>query len=138
MTTVYATKWGRGFHESPDCRSLGLAQMLSDWDCPEGNCSHRHAQTHATEEFAPWEALSLGKWPCRTCWPEGFESGSCADDFGHRPVEEGADFPTPRVVCLWCTVWTSWPDVDLKVGRRVAWPCTSARILGLAPREEIS
>lgn len=134
---VFATRWGRRFHQNPGCKKLEIAQLLSDWDCGYDYCTHRHPQTHSAQEFSLAEALESGRWPCRSCWPTGLELGANSEDFGHRPVDEYYDVPNvSRIVCARCTTWTRWSDVKVWAGFRVAWPCTSARVLGLVTRKE--
>ena len=60
--------------------------------------------------------------------------------FGHRPVDEYEGTPegergVSRIVCARCVRWTNWEDVGVSAGQRVGWPCMSAVVLGLVPRE---
>lgn len=63
------------------------------------------------------------------------------ETFGHEPVDEYAGTPegergVSRIVCARCMTWKRWSDVGLNCGSRVSWPCTSALVLGLVPRNE--
>jgi hypothetical protein len=50
------------------------------------------------------------------------------DDFGHEPMDVITNGELRGTVCVRCAVWS--PDFHY-----VAWPCMSALVLGLAPRE---
>jgi len=52
--------------------------------------------------------------------------------YGHEPVDQYADHDTlTRIVCARCVTWTHWRDVGMSAGVQVAWPCGTARLLGL-------
>ena len=57
-----------------------------------------------------------------------------SDDFGHRPVEVGGTWPNRAIVCARCQ--TRAPKLGPCRAHQlyVRWPCTSAVVLGLAPR----
>lgn len=132
--TVVTTKGGTKYHYSPHCQALVTAQLLSDWDCWEDDCrGHRHPETHAIERMYAEEAAMEGKLPCLNCVP-AFLHIFVMRDFGHRPINEYASGEAVRIVCARCVHWTRWTDVSLCVGRRIAWPCTSAIVLGIVPR----
>ncbi|MFG3585063.1 hypothetical protein [Streptomyces sp. NPDC047990] len=53
------------------------------------------------------------------------------EDFGHEPMNIITNGKLRAVVCARCVVWDhGFNDV--------AWPCTSAIVLGLVPRKEPS
>jgi hypothetical protein len=110
------------------------------------------------------EALGAGKTPCHACIPgsdAALAVSSCEEDFGHQP--EWADVGTCRMpncqcpshedreVCARCIItryksyWATCFDEHgnehriygswLTARQPVTWPCTTAVILGLAPRE---
>lgn len=127
---VYASAGGTRYHATEDCRALRSGQDLSDWDCWDDYCHHDHPQPRATRETTAIEALGAGKMPCRVCLPgqtPAWYRSSSEDDFGHEPFEyDGVD------ICQRCYTERS--------GLRdtVLWPCTTAVILGLAPREVVA
>jgi hypothetical protein len=133
--TVYTTLAGERFHFDRECRALNAGQMLNDWDCGD-YCNHQHPQEHPKRTRSNLGATLLGYTACRVCVPRAFALPATGGTYGHEPVDEYADTPfrTERIVCARCTRWTRWPDVGLSVGQRVAWPCTSALVLGLVPR----
>lgn len=65
-----------------------------------------------------------------------------ADDFGHEPMDVITNGKLRAVVCARCrivrNVW--WPNGGCYVAdiRDVEWPCTSAIVLGLVSREEVT
>lgn len=130
---VHFTVGGTVYHTTPTCRALESGQALNDWDCAEFPCDHGHA---VQRQPLP-EALNRGKLPCVTCVPTNLRAFPplYGQTFGHRPFNEYTKPGASRIVCARCMIWTRWSDVGLSVGVRVAWPCTTAVILGLAVRE---
>jgi hypothetical protein len=133
--TVFTTPAPR-FHETPLCPARISAQLLNDWDCDCSDlCGHRSPVIHAVREIPLTEATEQGKRPCRACYrtPELARSVllPSREKYGHRPAI-GITDPLGRGigrVCVTCRV-----QGDPK--RRVAWPCTSAIVLGLVARPE--
>ena len=117
---VYVSGGGQCYHATSDCPKLLSAQNLWDWDCDE-DCRHDHGHIRPVRELAVTEAVVQGKQPCVGCKPEN--AGRLAS-FGHefmtvRQVSNGrlhAEF----TACARCYPAT------------VAWPCPTARVLGLA------
>jgi hypothetical protein len=71
--------------------------------------------------------------------PATHEMRPSLNSFGHQPIDEyegtpEGDLGVTNVVCERCMAWTYWKNVGFWVGVRVAWPCTSAIVLGLVPR----
>ncbi|MEU8902132.1 hypothetical protein [Streptomyces mirabilis] len=119
MDHVYATGGGHRFHATADCRDLRNGQELyGGWGT---------LRTHRIDEMTIVTAFGCGKEPCATCYPElraALYRGNCEDDFGHEPfLWPGLPDAANGYACARC--WTGEP---------VAWPCTSAIVLGLAPR----
>jgi hypothetical protein len=59
--------------------------------------------------------------------------------YGHESVDQYAGTPegargVSNAVCARCIVWEWDPALRLGFGFPVRWPCTSAVVLGLAPR----
>lgn len=130
--TVYASKGGTAFHNTRDCRAREAGQGLWDTDDWSG---------YAIQPTTIPAAMSEGKLPCRVCMfteARAWAISSCEDDFGHEPVPTGHIGPDgqPTAVCARCTEH----GVLIQIGGddpsplRVAWPCTSAVVLGLVPR----
>lgn len=129
-TAVYASHGARAFHATPSCSALRAGHDLWDLDDWSG---------YATKPTTIETAMGAGKLPCGACLPEllaGWFRTPCEDDFGHQPVDEyaGTPFRTERIVCARCVRWVRWRLGTLAVGTYVAWPCTSAVVLGLVPR----
>jgi hypothetical protein len=132
VSTVYASRGGRAFHAAHDCRALRAGHDLWDFDDWSG---------YATKPTTIEAAMGAGKLPCGACLPEllaGWFRTPCEDDFGHEPVRDpiaGAHGWPQYDVCARC----GWGDVyydgsPVKERVSVAWPCTSAVVLGLVPR----
>jgi hypothetical protein len=161
---VYASAGGTRYHAAEDCRALRSGQDLSDWECWDDYCHHDHPQPRAIRETTAVEALGAGKMPCHVCLPgqtPTWYRSSSEDDYGHQP--EWADVGTCRMpncqcpghedreVCARCIItsyksyWATCFDEHgnehriygswLTARQPVTWPCTTAVILGLAPRE---
>jgi hypothetical protein len=125
-TLVYATDTARRYHASRSCLALRNAQDLSDWDCWDDYCRHDHPMPRVVREIAQREAVDAGKWPCHTCYPTGIQFPiipPSSDSFGHEPFEyDGVP------ICHRCAIQ------HRSFLEAVPWPCTSAIVLGLAPR----
>lgn len=133
---VFASTWGK-YHFNRQCSGLRAAQDLSDWDCWDGDhCRHDHPRPSVVKRMSDTKARLDGKQPCLKCVPQHLRTfDNTGDTHGHEPVDEYADRPgITRIVCARCITWTPMPSVGLQCGRRVDWPCTSAIVLGLAPR----
>lgn len=128
---VYTTHYAEAYHTTPRCLYLGKGQDLNDWDCDCSDyCPHRSPRIWPSEETTPAEAYAQGKWPCTHCFIHGvllpgqlLDLPPSTDTFGHEPYGYDGAF-----ICARCSVrHTSYLEA-------VAWPCTSAIVLGLAPR----
>lgn len=116
--TVYASAGGNRYHRSSNCSALEMGQNIHDYDCDcWGRCEHGRA--HYVLETTPSEARMDGKTPCRVCL-SGTGVGPSEDDFGHEPVYVVTNGKFRTVECYRCSP--------------VTWPCTTAVVLGLAPR----
>lgn len=163
MNTVYASQGGRRYHATAACKALRNAQDLSDWDCWDDYCRHDHPRPRPVREMTTTDALGAGKWPCAVCWPNSAAALAISPsehDYGHEPTYMdlgscgmgGCQCPGhyDAEVCARCVIVeyeTSEQLVTDEHGndqyvhgrwviRRdpVLWPCTSAIVLGLAPR----
>lgn len=138
--TVYVSAGSARYHRTPDCRALESMRLLNedmggyDWvpGAPYTVC-------HAFLPVAIERAAKDGKTPCSSCKPPL----AAADSFGHEPTWINAGYCggcdrcgdlEEREVCARCvrlipTTPGPWPRES------VPWPCTSAVVLGLTPRE---
>lgn len=66
------------------------------------------------------------------CKPRPVEAPPTVEDFGHRPVIGSVDGRSLTQVCARCTTVKRGPGIWWLAD--VRWPCTSAVVLGLAPR----
>ncbi|MGW5477647.1 hypothetical protein [Streptomyces sp. NPDC004008] len=119
-TTVYVTRGGRRYHANETCRALASGQVLyGGW----GDLRVHHI------EATDWvTALGQSKDPCAICIPgllTAIYRTNSENDYGHEPFEyDGVP------ICRRCFIQhRGWRET-------VAWPCTSAIVLGLIPREE--
>lgn len=135
MITVYASEGGARFHTDLHCRAFHTAHDLWRFD-PEqwvpGMPQIMLSDGYPLRETTMTAAFGEGQEPCAVCMPgsrAAYYRTPAEDDYGHEPV---TGFVDPRgrglgQVCARCR------------GTGVAgvrWPCASAVVLGLAPREE--
>ncbi|QLJ06787.1 hypothetical protein HZZ00_37805 (plasmid) [Streptomyces sp. NEAU-sy36] len=84
------------------------------------------------------KAAMDGKLPCLVCVPEHLREVRTADDFGHKPIPWLAG----QTVCARCKTRSRRYSLDEWGNDHshgpyldpVLWPCTSAIVLGLVPR----
>ncbi|MFE2164835.1 hypothetical protein ACFXB3_07145 [Streptomyces sp. NPDC059447] len=134
MTTVYASAGGHRYHASRDCRPMWAARQFWRFDPMEwvpGMPQVMLTDGRDIHPTTPTEALAAGKTPCRACYPDAADLGHSEDDFGHQQTSWGG-----RRICTRCATGPvpEAPDASDPLptpDRSVAWPCTTARILGL-------
>ncbi|MFE4818553.1 hypothetical protein ACFRFU_19400 [Streptomyces sp. NPDC056704] len=161
MQIVYASEGGSRFHSSRLCDAFLAAQELWRFDPMQwvpGMPQIMLSNGHRLDEMSIVTAMVHDKEACSLCFPglrAAWYRGSSENDYGHEPVSNDREFfgevPDDPAVCGRCTVTVRALvpvviDVDMQ-GRRVTeeqwitypepvrWPCTSALVLGLAPRE---
>lgn len=127
-TVVYITTGGIRFHEDADC--LGLAGGLR---LAGGRYSPQGVRYKVRGLWSE-DAARAGFTACRVCVPPALALPATGETYGHRPIGGLVD------VCARCTVnvayWLGTPDENdgwIVLPTAVAWPCTSAVVLGLAP-----
>lgn len=134
--TVYTSRGARAFHRERTCRARWAGRDLNDWNVDGKGAMWvpgcRALNLYAVEPMTVPAAMGAGTMPCNTCFPgwaaAWFRSPS-EDDFGHVPVG-------------FCGVWYCGRCDERRrdhrgreVYRPIPWPCTSALVLGLVPRE---
>jgi hypothetical protein len=129
ITVVYTTSGATRFHWDRQCRALAAGRVLSLRQGEEG--VYPVAGVDATA------AALTGYTACRVCVPPALALPATGETYGHKPVNEyaGTPFRTQRIVCARCVRWVRWRPGGLAIGTYVAWPCTSAVVLGLVPRD---
>jgi hypothetical protein len=138
--TVYATAAGDRYHQTPYCQALAAMQHVNEqmggmW-VPGAPYMVSHAIAPATAE----QAARDGKTPCSRCKPD---LAVVADTFGHEPWFACLPAFTKGWACARCrvrarcvTVGSPEDDPSFHTETHaVPWPCTSAIVLGLTPRE---
>lgn len=123
MTRVLISEGGRRFHAAGDCKAVESAQLI--WDNDEWI-----APSHPWEWVSIVEAMGRGREACTTCFPglrAAWYRGNSENDYGHVPIPLW--WERTVTVCARC-------EVDH--GEPVLWPCTSAIVLGLVPREQVT
>ena len=129
MTTVYATHGGTRYHANDNCRALNSGQVLyGGWG---------DLRVHRIQETNPITALGEGKDPCTVCIPgllTAIYRSNSENDYGHVPVIGFIDGRALTQVCARCAVVKRGPGCWWHAS--VRWPCTSAIVLGLAPRSQ--
>ncbi|MFJ3089087.1 hypothetical protein [Streptomyces sp. NPDC086838] len=145
MKTVFATEGGRRFHQSRSCCALADGQSMWRFDPQQwvpGMPQIMLSNGHSCREMSAVEAFGHGKEPCAECFPgqrAALYDGNCEDDFGHEPTCGISLFGLAETVCARCTERGVWyGDANELRPVHILWPCTSATVLGLAPRKEIS
>jgi len=155
---VFASAGGRKYHFDKGCKAFEFGQQLNDWDTPDDAylASWNYPSLHALVRMSATKAAMDGKLPCLACVPEHLREMPDTEDFGHEPVQHDREFfgemSDDPPVCARCsrTIRGWFPVViDQELSGRVItqdqyisyeiavlWPCTSAVVLGLAPRTE--
>lgn len=135
---VFTSAGGRKYHFDSNCKAFESAQMLSDLDCGcDTYCTHRLPRMHGMVRMSSTKAALDGNLPCLTCVPPHLRELPDTETFGHMPITWGS-----RVICARCQNAQPLtaddidgaPDDGPLPDRAVEWPCTSAIVLGLAPR----
>lgn len=140
--TVYASpaKYTEVYHFDRKCTHFHTAQDMNDGDCGcDMYCTHTRSRLHPLKRMSDeYATVNRRLWPCRYCVPPHLKKFPPSETFGHEPItREGG-----RVLCARCVTHVRrfrW-DVDGEIFTGasflpVRWPCTSAVVLGLAPRE---
>lgn len=123
MTAAYVTR-GRKYHANPDCpRMVGGEGLWLNNGAADG--WPRQPGTYRSEEHSSDHAAMRGKMPCLYCIPAEARvfPPLYGQTFGHEPFEcDGVP------ICARCFIQhRGWREA-------IAWPCASAVVLGLAPR----
>lgn len=133
---VYTSGGGQRYHATKTCPALTGGQNLNDWDCEcWGRCSHRSPR--AVVPLEPAAAAARGKTPCLACYPGAIDLGPSENDYGHQPVPIVTNGRLRTVECYRCATTVTHYDEAYRPSRwtkPVTWPCTTAVVLGLAPR----
>lgn len=138
MSIVFATEGGRRYHKTRACFALNDGQSLWLFDPQQwvpGMPQIMLSNGHPRQEMPATEALGQGKEPCAECFPgqrAALHRSSSKDDFGHQPIELDGDH-----FCARCRSHGFDDDGD-PWDYPTLWPCTSAVVLGLTDRKEIS
>ena len=155
METVYITH-GAKYHVDANCRLMNSGEDLHDYegdvDYGGGFTSGSYRKTGTVQD-----ATMRGKLPCLHCVPAELRAFPplYGQTFGHVPkvAVDALDGPQPNKprVCARCIrhvrKWSSrtvgyderagvqWENGWVYLQLKIAWPCTSAIVLGLVPRE---
>lgn len=126
--TVYVSRKARRFHEDPECRARGAGHMIFACRCGDPYCGCAADKPPVAQGISIDLAAIRDLEPCAVCYP-GFQEIAVQlvadDDFGHVPFQyDGVN------ICKRCfTRHKSFRET-------VLWPCMSAQILNIAPRQE--
>lgn len=124
--TVYASAGGRRYHNERFCQAAYNARALWKFDPMQwvpGMPLVMLTDGRDIRETTVLDALGAGKTPCHACIPgsdAALAVSSCEEDHGHEPMDVYWNGKLHTVLCYRC---------------RIPWPCTTAVILGLVPRE---
>lgn len=128
-TIVYTTDGGRRFHTDAACRVFTNGRDLFGWLCSGDG------PVYQVDSRSPLHAALLDYTACRVCVPTALALPTAGETYGHEPVTETDVWGTPVPVCARCAWLTPrWLPRSRRHTVPVPWPCTSALVLGLAPR----
>jgi hypothetical protein len=130
--TVYVTH-GRKYHADANCPRMRNGEDLHDFDSDDYGGGFT-AGTYRSEAISTEYAAGCGKLPCLGCVPVELRAFPPlhGQTFGHEPVF--ADPWEDEQICARCW-WITRDEDGFYVNNVAAWPCTTAVILGLVPRE---
>lgn len=130
IATVYTTAGGRRFHADSFCLALAVGR---EFHAARAGNAHPIGLYRLVQQGVG-TAAAAGYTACRVCVPPALALPATGETYGHRPIGGLVD------VCARCTVnvayWLGTPDENdgwIVLPTAVAWPCTSAVVLGLAP-----
>lgn len=139
--TVVFSSGGRRYHQSSGCPAFQSGRDLWDFD-PWVDYTPATYNKKRVHEETEHDAVVRGKDPCRVCLPDNPLPPRLTPDFGHEMVT----LPFSEIdACARCITKVSFqtgdPNVDdgwETVDVAAPWPCTSAIVLGLIPRDGAS
>lgn len=117
---------GRKYHVDPACPRMIHGEELHDCEGdPDWGYDGFTAGSYRREDPSPEFAAMRGKLPCLGCVPakQRVFPPLYGQTFGHEPMDIYTNRKLRAVECFRC---------------RVPWPCTSAVVLGLVDREQVS
>lgn len=125
---------GLKYHTDAQCPRMIHGEELHDCDSDEYGGSW-FAGGYRSEVSSPQLAAARGKLPCLGCVPadQRVFPPLYGQTFGHEAMVVGPW--EDEQVCARCW-WITRDEDGYYVNNVAAWPCTTAIILGLAPREE--
>lgn len=140
LEMVYFSQGGRKYHRVSDCPAMISARRLWGDDPDDYPFSSSRWGRHPVWRWREVDAYyQSGKRPCLVCLPGRGVPFASACDFGHRPAEHVVQGRVVGTVCLRCRIahrrdeWQVDGDIIRATGfSLVKWPCTSARVLGVA------
>lgn len=125
---VYATDRGRTFHEVPECPAMINGQIVWMCRCGDMYCGCFGETPRKPRRLSIGDAAMKNLKPCTTCYP-GFQELAIQlpadEDFGHQKILLHSAWHCRRCVTRWRE------DDGTPGGYPTAWPCVSARVLGL-------
>lgn len=133
--TVFVTAGGTRFHADRGCQALANGRGTQAYRAANGLYGESWYGAGGLDGLYPVAAIPVealahsGRTACRVCVPHALALPATGQTYGHRPV---TGFPSGEV-CARC-------DERRRDGRGrwiyrpMPWPCTSAVVLGLAPR----
>lgn len=140
---VFASAGGQKYHFDMRCKAFELGQQLNDVDTPDDAylASWAYRKLHPLKRMSSTKAAMDGKLPCLACVPAHLRDLPETGTFGHEPVLSawGIVFGEDNTVCKRCRkrsmpVEDDYGNTHPGQLEQVSWPCTSAIVLGLAPR----
>lgn len=139
MTAAYVTH-GRKYHTDPNCPRMINGENFHDWEGDIDYGGGFTAGSYRREDPSAHHAAMRGKLPCLGCVPPAHRvfPPLYGQTFGHEPVWADRGSCVVAAGACNCPYHDEYLACDRcrPDGQPVPWPCTSAIVLGLAPREE--
>lgn len=133
---VYTSGGGRRFHVNRLCRALESGQHLNDGGPDDWVPGARWWSMQAVVQRPILAEVRRGYTACRVCVPPEFALPATGETYGHEPVVGFIDGRGLTDICQRCRIPVRRKYVHLMPeGLPLRWPCTSAVVLGLVPRD---
>lgn len=137
MSTVYTTAGGVRFHADRWCWALATGREDAAWRAGEESWQDGASRwgLYPLRKVSAVAAIAEGRTACRVCVPPALALPATGHTYGHERMTGIGWFGEPETICGRCTErGLYWGDSGNLRPVHVMWPCTSAVVLGLAPR----
>lgn len=128
---VYTTAGGTRYHADPACYALANGRAYHAWCAGRTDDVERGTGLYELERRSTISAVQHSYTACLRCVPTEQATQPLplvTFSYGHEPVTE-TGYYGPELVCARCDRIGAAPYLS------ALWPCTSAVVLGLVPRD---